>query len=74
MTTSRIRRGLLAAVLGIAALGATTTGASPSASAAEEAKGYPSVQVTDLKTSKTVDLASNNGGKVATLAWFWAPH
>jgi hypothetical protein len=74
MTTSRIRRGILAAALGISALVATTTGISPSASAAEEVKGYPAVQVTDLKTGKTVDLSLNNGGKLPTLAWFWAPH
>ncbi len=73
MNNSRLRRGFIAAALGIAALVATATG-SPSASAAEEVKGYPAVEVVDLKTGKTVDLSTNNGGKLPTLAWFWAPH
>ncbi len=73
MITSRVRRGLLAVALGIASLVVTGTGAAPSAGAAEP-NGYPSVEVTDLKTGKTVNLSTNNGGKLPTLAWFWAPH
>lgn len=71
------RPGLLRALfktgLAVTSIAAVVVGPAPRASA-QEIKGYPSVNVVDLKTGKTVNLASNNGGKLPTLAWFWAPN
>ncbi len=74
MKTSYMPRRL-AFVATVAVATLTTVGVGPSspASAQQSVKGYPAVKVVDLKTGKTVSLASNNGGKLPTLAWFWAP-
>ncbi len=69
----RLKRVLLATVVSAATLTAVTGGPTPTAQAAE-LKGFPKVTVVDLYTGKNVDLAVNNGGKLPTLAWFWAPH
>ena len=72
-TRPGLSRALFKTGLAVTSIAAMVAGPATRASA-QEIKGYPSVKVVDLKTGKTVDLAANNGGKLPTLAWFWAPH
>ncbi len=69
---SLFKKFALASASMVALLGPVAGSSTPAS--AQEVKGYPSVKVVDLKTGKTVNLASNNNGKLPTLAWFWAPH
>jgi hypothetical protein len=71
--STRLKRGVLAVMIAGGALVAVAGGPTPQAQAAD-IKGFPSAKVFDLQTGKEVDLAINNGGKLPTLAWFWAPH
>jgi outer membrane protease len=68
------RRRLSGVLAAIAVTASVVAGTSRPAAAQGSINGYPKVNVVDLKTGKKVDLASNNGGKLPTLAWFWAPH
>jgi hypothetical protein len=70
--TTRLRRGVLAITMVAAAAVAVMGGPTPTAQAAD-VKGFPKVTVIDLATGKNADLSVNNGGKLPTLAWFWAP-
>jgi hypothetical protein len=71
--TTRFKRGIFAVMIAGGVVVASAGGPAPQAQAAE-VKGFPSAKVFDLQTGKEVDLAVNNGGKLPTLAWFWAPH
>jgi hypothetical protein len=73
ITRPGLLRALFKSALAVTSIVGLVAGPAPRASA-QDIKGYPSVKVVDIKTGKTVDLASNNGGKLPTLAWFWAPH
>jgi hypothetical protein len=74
MTTMSMVKRLVVASAATAALFATTVTGPAAPASAQTVKGYPSVKVVDLKTGKTVNLATNNTTKLPTLAWFWAPH
>lgn len=59
------------------AVTATTTQTSPAkktAAAKKVASPLPAMNVTDVKTGKTVALATTFDGTKPMLVWFWAPH
>ena len=63
------------AVIGVVVQSPLAVGAATTLStAAKVTNPLPSVSVTDVRTGKSVNLASVFSGKKPLLVWFWAPH
>ncbi|MDH4144646.1 MAG: hypothetical protein OEY23_05690 [Acidimicrobiia bacterium] len=74
----------LAGVLLVAACGGAESAASrppitlaeaaPAAAAAQGASPLPQVDVTEVATARTINLATLLPAEKPVLVWFWAPH
>ena len=72
-TTLAASSVVLAAAPSLSATTATTKPV-PKAAGAKAANPLPVMNVTDVKTGKSVALASFVNGTRPVLVWFWAPH
>ena len=53
----------------------TRTASTGTASTGTSGQSFPTIDVTDVATGETIDLAEElAGGELPVLLWFWAPH